>query len=245
MRDTDADWNEIGHTEPWYGVLATGKFLMQNINAETISEFYASGRQDMLPVVQTIERLFGAGFRPERALDFGCGVGRLCFAMADTAKSVTGIDVSLGMIAKAEAFRNEARVTNVEFKTRLSGDDRFDWINSYIVFQHIPPRRGIVIMEELLTSLNSSGVVSIQLTYFHEQRDLQRSIIDIGDYSFDGECVRVLSERRMEERNAMRMFDYDLSSVFRLFHRNGIDEVFSRRTAHGGSYGVWLFGRKK
>jgi hypothetical protein len=168
MRDTDADWHEIGRKEPWYGVLATGKFLVRNMNADTISEFFASGREDMRPVVETIERLYGAGFKPERALDFGCGVGRLCFAMRDTAKHVTGVDVSHGMIEKAEGLRNEQRLTNVEFLSSLPVGGTFDWINSYIVFQHIPPRRGVVILEDLLSVLRPGEVVSVQVTYFHD-----------------------------------------------------------------------------
>lgn len=54
-----------------------------------------------------------------RVLDVGCGIGRVALALADTARTVLGIDLSAGMVA--EARRRAARRGTVRF---AQGDGR-------------------------------------------------------------------------------------------------------------------------
>ena len=44
-RDTDADWRELGQSQPYWGVLSHPDFLRENITPEGIENFYLSGRQ--------------------------------------------------------------------------------------------------------------------------------------------------------------------------------------------------------
>ena len=77
--------------------------------------------------------------RRGRGLDFGCGAGRLTFAMAKYAKEVVGVDVAEGMLRVARERIDVRKIRNVELRTTLPAE-QVDWINSLIVFQHIPPR---------------------------------------------------------------------------------------------------------
>jgi ubiquinone/menaquinone biosynthesis C-methylase UbiE len=87
-------------------------------------------------------------FSPETALNFGCGVGRLTFAMAKYAASVIGVDVAAGMLDVARREAGDRGMTGVELRHDLP-DRRVAWVNSAIVFQHIPPERGHDIFEGL------------------------------------------------------------------------------------------------
>src|SRR5258708_23128490 len=99
-RDTDADWKELGRSQPYWGVLSHPDFLSENITPERIEAFYASGRDYIAQTVVQLER--HAGSRPSgRALDFRCGVGRLAEAMTDYASEVVRLDISPGMLQLA------------------------------------------------------------------------------------------------------------------------------------------------
>ena len=42
-RDTDADWRELGASNPYWGVISHPNFLSENLSPERIEEFSASG----------------------------------------------------------------------------------------------------------------------------------------------------------------------------------------------------------
>ncbi len=78
----------------------------------------------------------------ERVLEIGCGIGRMTKALAARFDQVVGLDISEAMVTRARAAL--ADVPNVRLGVGtgvdLSGleDDTFDFVFSYIVFQHIP-----------------------------------------------------------------------------------------------------------
>jgi trans-aconitate methyltransferase len=241
-RDTNLDWQKIGSSEPWWGVLTAEKFLKANLTPAVIEEFYQTGVREIREIAEYLADRFDV-FRPMVGLDFGCGPGRLAFAMGPYCQSVIGFDISPAMLAEAERRKTAGGVSNVHFQSDLHETQRVDWINSYIVFQHIAPRVGLPILEGLLQRLNLGGFISIQLTYFHDSRHLTEVTRDVAAYTFDGERMKVLADASLE-LGAMEMYDYDLNSVFRLLDRYGLGDVQVRQTDHGGCHGVWLFGRK-
>src|SRR5450432_1940336 len=150
VRDTDADWRELGRSQPYWGVLSNDAFLRENITPETIEAFYACGRPYIDEIVGRLDAATGA--KPSgRGLDFGCGVGRLTEAMAEHVDEVVGLDVSPGML---DVARRGGKATYLQ---ALPEGMTFDWINSFIVFQHIPPDRGEAILADLLGRLNADG----------------------------------------------------------------------------------------
>jgi ubiquinone/menaquinone biosynthesis C-methylase UbiE len=85
-----------------------------------------------------------------RALDFGCGIGRMTTALADHYDQVVGVDISDEMVRLANALQ---RVKNVEF-CQVSqpplpfADHSFDCVYSTIVIQHIPFPSNLNYVEE-------------------------------------------------------------------------------------------------
>jgi len=77
-----------------------------------------------------------------RLLEIGCGVGRMTRHLSRSFEHVTAIDISPTMISKAKALN--ASTGNARFEVSsgtdlgLQPDAHFDFVLSYIVFQHIP-----------------------------------------------------------------------------------------------------------
>src|SRR4051812_9849187 len=101
MRVTDADWQLIAQSEPHWGVLTHDRFKAENLRPETLDEFYQTGAQSIKGTTARLASLVGAKFPVGRALDFGCGAGRLTFGMAEYADEVIGKDIAAGMIDAA------------------------------------------------------------------------------------------------------------------------------------------------
>ena len=232
-RDTDADWRELGQSQPYWGVLSHPDFLRENITPEGIENFYLSGRQYIDQMVQTLTKLTGqAPAGP--ALDFGCGVGRLAEAMAEHVPT-TGLDISPGMLALARERGGKAIYTDT------LPDGPFGWINSFIVLQHIPPDRGLEILGDLLARLAPGGMVSIQLTIWRDARHERPAVTGWRRIFADMRYRRWVQNLPVGQ---IWMYDYDLSKVVRLLNMAGVEEMQLVSTDHDGHHGVIIFGRK-
>ncbi|MFC5344035.1 class I SAM-dependent methyltransferase [Brevundimonas staleyi] len=216
MRDTDADWRLWGEADPYFGVLAHDRYRRANLTDDALSEFWASGVKDAAEFAGVLERFFG-DFPKASALDFGCGVGRLSRGMARLCDQVTGLDVSPGMLAEAAV----GAPANTTFVHALDEGQTFDWINSIIVFQHIPPERGYEILDGLLQRVNFGGAISLHFT------------VAGPEGSADGPV------------GAMMMFAYDLSRIARMLAARDIRLTLMQHTDHGGYEGVIVYGRRR
>lgn len=233
-RDTDADWRELGRSQPYWGVLSHPDFLAENITPERIEAFYASGKAYIGEIAGKLERETGA--KPSgRALDFGCGVGRLAEAMADYATEVTGVDISPGMLELARGRGGRATYSEEV------PPGPFDWINSFIVFQHIPPDRGEAIIEDLLSRLAMGGAVSLQITAWRD---------DVHQWPKETGWRRHFGSQRLQQWvnglpvGQILMYDYDFSRILRLFNQAGVEEMRLISTNHDGHHGAIILGRK-
>jgi SAM-dependent methyltransferase len=233
-RDTDADWRAIGAADPFWGVLSHEQYRAGNLTPETLEAFYESGRDD---VAEIVRRLTAATGQPPagRALDFGCGVGRLTEAMCDHAGEVTGYDISPGMLA--EARRRGGRAAYVE----ALPEGPFDWINSRIVLQHIPPARGYGLLEELMARLAPGGAISLHLTVWRAPHRRERP--DRGLKWLASPLLKRLRQLRLGT-GVIRMYDYDLGEVVETLNRHRIAPLSLWPEDQGGHLGVTLFGRR-
>jgi SAM-dependent methyltransferase len=155
------------------------------LNPEALSEFFAGGEEYLRWIWELIAAHFGAGFRPVQAMDFGCGVGRLVIPMASRCEKAIGVDVSPSMIAEAKKNCKEKNIHNVEFVLGFDALDpslKFDFINSFIVFQHMRKTQGMEVFRKMLSLLNPGGIGALHFNYRAE-------------VSFKSTCVGVLRRR--------------------------------------------------
>jgi len=239
MRNTDRDWELIAERTPYYGVLTDNKFLSPT--AEALSDFFATGEADIKRLLHSIRTHFGE-FAPKSALDFGCGPGRQLIPIARETGDAYGVDVSDRMLQLARhhiAAAGVAAVVGKEFPDR-----KFDWVNSSIVIQHIPPRRGYDILYQLWQALEVNGVMTVQLTIYHDTRNTGDLIRDLARFSYDGEQVINYADAAETAIGGMSMYDYDLSRVLSMFDLPDGMPIYLVKTIHGGNHGVALYIRK-
>jgi SAM-dependent methyltransferase len=233
-RDTDADWRAIGERDPFWGVLNHEAYKADKLTPAAVADFYESGREDMAAIVA---RLTAAAGRPPRgrALDFGCGVGRLTEAMCGHAEAVTGYDISPGMLA--EARRRGGRAHYVEELP----DGPFDWINSRIVLQHIAPEQGCRLIEALGQRLAPEGLISLHLTVWRAPH--RREPPDRGLKWLASPVLRRLRQARLPT-GVIRMYDYDLGEVVEILARHDIAPISLWPEDQDGHLGVTLYGQR-
>ena len=166
---SDLDWEFFAKQDPYWAVLTDDKFRTQNLNEKARDEFFASGEKYVNQEFEIIHRYLDPDFKPRTALDFGCGVGRLVIPMGAKFESVTGVDISETMLREAQAACDSKGVKNVRLiqgLEKLSDSGRkFDFINSFIVFQHIPCHRGLGLFRRLVDLLAEDGVGAIHVTF--------------------------------------------------------------------------------
>jgi len=255
MQDTDKTWKYYGETDPYYGVLTQPDFKSDRLTDEGRQEFFASGKRYIELVLQVVRDHLDPSFKPTRALDFGCGVGRLALPLAEVCESVVGVDVSDAMLAEARANAVRLNASNATFVpsddglTRVEGT--FDLLNSLIVFQHIPPPRGEAIVSQLVGRLRQGGVGALQFTYGFESgvarsREMLVQAYKSIPYLWN---ARNLAKGRPFEEPMMQMNQYNVNRLLRILQEGGCHLVHMRFTETGSFgqkfYGVIIFFQKK
>jgi 2-polyprenyl-3-methyl-5-hydroxy-6-metoxy-1,4-benzoquinol methylase len=246
MYDTDDQWKRWGEQDPYFAVLSREKFRKKNIQ-ENRKEFFESGAEAVAGVIDVAVRHFGQ-FNLGSALDFGSGVGRLTVPLAQRFKNVVGVEISEAMIAEARRNCQSFAVWNVEF---AKSDDhlswvaqKFDFVISCLVLQHIPPARGMKIISGLLKVLNQGGVIALQFPVRRRLPALERLVYMIShNVPFTHCCLNLLKGRPFSEP-LMQLNEYDLIEVVGLFSASGIREFALYPTELEKMILVMLIGRK-
>jgi SAM-dependent methyltransferase len=241
---TDWAWEEWGKRDPYFGVITQSRFRRNEMTADAKRDFFESGVLHVQLVMATIHRQIDPEFKPKRVLDFGCGVGRILVPLARLAENAVGLDVSSSMLSEAQRNCHEEGVDNVTLArsdddlTGLSGT--FDFIHSFIVFQHIPVERGRTIFSNLLRRLNHGGIAAIQLTYSKTRFADTHGIDPNGGAS----TLALGPPRRVDADPEIQMNSYNLNSILFSMQEHKVTKFFCDFTDHGGELGVYLFFQK-
>lgn len=245
--DTDREWEKFGKNDPYFGVLSDEKFRESNLTEDIKAEFFRSGFAYIDDVLAKIKQHVDADFTPNKALDFGCGVGRLVIPLANVAREVTGVDVSDSMLQEA---RKNCEVRSISNATFIQSDDElsglrghYDFIHSFIVFQHIPVSRGEKIFKSLILHLESEGVCVLHFTY--AQPNASRGLIPLVKKYVP--FVRVganFFRRRKLFGPEMQMHAYDLNHLFFEIQKANVVNCYAEFTNHGGWLGVIVYFQK-
>ena len=239
------EWDKLGRADPYFGVLADPAFRTSELTAAARDAFFEQGERDVREVVDTMRQLTGGEFRPSRALDFGCGVGRLTIPLARVAEQVVAVDASSAMLDEARANCSRAGLTNVTFALSTPGlpgaDGPFDFIYSYIVFQHIPPRLGYGLLDAMLDRLAPQAGGMLHFTFARQSTMVRRIVHRLRRSSRIAHALINVVQRRPLGQPLMAMFEYDIAYVLESLQRRGCERVAGRLTNHGGHLGVSLF----
>ncbi len=156
-----AEWNQRAREDANYYV-AFGR------REQDDEEFFATASDVVRALEAELKRLPPAGVKQRRALEIGCGPGRLMRPMSKHFSEIHGIDISDEMIRRAQAnlrdvphgFAHHAAGSDLGMFT----DGYFDFVYSYAVFQHIPSRDVVFgYLREIARVLKPGGVAHCQV----------------------------------------------------------------------------------
>lgn len=133
-------------------------FIASQRSDWTREAFLAEGAS----IVEEILAVVGTWIPSNRALEIGCGMGRLLIPLAEHFAHVDGVDISPEMI---EAARGLGMPANVSVMVGTGSDlvplpnDSYDLVLSQHVFQHIPDQRVVAgYLNEIARVLEPDGL---------------------------------------------------------------------------------------
>lgn len=163
LRDLQRNWDEFGRTDPLWAILAHPDKKGQRWD---VAQFFETGIREIDDVMRYVGTL-GVPRERRRALDFGCGAGRLTQALARHFADVCGVDIAPSMIELAEKMNRHGTrcryVLNEDDDLRGFRDQSFDFIYSSIVLQHVNPTHTKRYLREFLRLLGANGLLIFQL----------------------------------------------------------------------------------
>lgn len=239
-------WEKFGEENAYYAVVTLDKFNKENLSSNVRDEFFNTGFSYINRVWNEIKNHFGEDFYPKSAIDFGCGVGRLVVPLAEKIEKVVGIDISEQMLKKAKENSLEFGYENTDFyqtdKFFAENKETFDLIHSTIVFQHINPKIGLRIFENLIKVLNEGGIGAIQFVYKNPS-----SKFDVFRFKLYRDFPVFFKLRSILKRDNLPLFpmyEYDLNEVFHILQQNDCHRCFTGFSDHGMN-GIMIYFQKK
>jgi SAM-dependent methyltransferase len=158
------EWDELARGDALWEVLSDPG---RSDRRWQLDEFFASGELEVASALEQARRLG----RPEwhaRALDFGCGVGRLTRALSGRFSECVGVDVSEQMVERARKLNadrpNLEFVVNVAPNLAAFESGSFDLVFSSKVLQHMPSGdQACAYIAEFLRLVGPGGIAVFQL----------------------------------------------------------------------------------
>lgn len=246
---TERDWSEWGEKNPLFGVLSDPKYLNANLSGELREDFFLTGERHVEDVYSVIHSKIRPGFRAERVLDFGCGVGRLLIPFARRAQVAVGVDISPGMLAEAKRICDEQGVRNVRLINLHEMDSAelhgFDLVHSFIVFQHIPTSEGERLLQKLVSLLGEGGVGAIHLTFSDVHSALRRTVFALRVRSRLVHGLFNKVQGKPFSWPAMQMNSYSMNRIFNMLVDLHCSNLHVEFTDHNGFRGAMLYFERK
>jgi SAM-dependent methyltransferase len=166
-RDLDGlrqDWDDLAGVDPLWAILSDDP---HRHGGWDLASFFRTGEDEIAALMSRAASLRLPRSR-DRALDFGCGVGRLTGALASYFVETVGVDISSRMLDMARdlhkdcpncVFVESARPDLAQFE-----DQSFDLVYTDIVLQHLPDRtKAVRYIEEFVRVLRFSGLLVFQM----------------------------------------------------------------------------------
>lgn len=162
LEETQRHWERLAQSDPLYAVLSEPSKRGRRWQE---AEFFATGEAEIAELARRAGAL-GLSLGGRRALDFGCGVGRLTQALAGLYAEALGVDASPSMLELARAYDRRGRC---RFALNQAPDlaafpgGHFDLVYSNLVLQHLPPAAARRFIAEFLRLRSPGGLAVFHL----------------------------------------------------------------------------------
>jgi len=182
------DWEDLSRLDPLWAVLSEPS---KRFGGWEPDEFFAVGERDVAHYLKICGH-HGLPQERARALDFGCGAGRLTRALSTRFDQAVGVDISQRMVDLARELNRDRPACDFQLNAAADlfrfDDASFDFVVSHIVLQHVPGRDAILrYIGEMVRILRPGGALVFQLptsvplrNRLHLARHLYRGLRSIG-----------------------------------------------------------------
>lgn len=157
------NWERLARTDPLWSILADPE---KKGGRWQLPEFLKTGVEEVAGLMLYVESL-QIKIAHRRALDFGCGIGRLTQPLAEYFDGVYGVDIAPSMIALANKYNLHGdrckHYLNETDDLTLFPDCTFDLIYSSLTLQHMEKQYFLSYIREFSRVLARGGLVIFQL----------------------------------------------------------------------------------
>lgn len=240
LEQINKNWTALGNSDPMWAILADPA---KKGNQWSSAEFFETGRQEIRGILGKLESA-GLPVSFGRALDFGCGIGRLSQALAEKFEFVDGVDISESMIdhaKKRNLFPNRVFYhLNTQGELSLFPSNKYDFIYTLICLQHMPKNLQQKYIGEFVRLLKpGGGVLCFQTIHGHSWRayvpdwsaDLYRKFKHKGRPHIPLYGIPVEKVRERVRRAGATVEKYDCPGFHDCKSRFKQDEYFVKKQA--------------
>lgn len=231
LNDLKKNWNQFGKDDPYWAILTDPD---KKGNKWDEDQFFESGRRRMNKVASRLKGL-KSNFSFQRALDFGCGAGRLTQGLANHFDTVAGVDIAASMIQLANEKNKKENCTyflNEKNDLSLFKNEEFDFIFSLITLQHMQPKYAKSYIAEFLRVLKTNGIAIFQIP---SKPDIGTRIYHWKFFKLKRKTIRLLkSQPQTEDKPIMEMYWIPLKEMVTFLIENGADILAVKKNNAAG-----------
>jgi ubiquinone/menaquinone biosynthesis C-methylase UbiE len=162
LNNLQSQWDDLGKTHPISAMLSPE--LKAKI--DNIDDLFASGAEQVDNLLKYVGSL-GIALNGDRALDFGCGLGRLTQALAVRFREVYGVDIAPSLIDLANRYNRYTDrckyILNDAVDLNIFEANTFDFVYSYQTLHTMKPDLSKRYLREFVRVLAPNGMVVFQL----------------------------------------------------------------------------------
>jgi ubiquinone/menaquinone biosynthesis C-methylase UbiE len=163
LKELQKNWDLFGQKDPLWAILTHPEKKDGKWDHEA---FFLTGELEIKRLLKSLKRM-EINLNTEKALDFGCGIGRLSQALANHFDEVTGVDIAPSMIDLANKYKKNKSncrfVLNERDDLRILPPDTYDLVYTNITLQHMAPKYAFNYLREFGRILAPGGILVFQL----------------------------------------------------------------------------------
>lgn len=226
LKELQRNWEGLAQEDPLWAICTDPR---KRNSQWTQEDFFATGRKEVETVLGYAARIGLCIDTMSRALDFGCGVGRLTRALSAHFPECTGVDISPTMIRLAQELNRDHPYCHflLNEDARLKGlpNNHFGFIYTSLVLQHIAEPCSYQYIVELIRVLKRGGVLIFQVperlradsftrlrTRLALRSRLQSVLSRQKPYAMEMHCIKESVIRKLIAQNGAQVLDVAITN---------------------------------